>query len=111
LNKLNILWTTDNRETVISMLSMYAINSRTHGWWEQVNVVIWGPSAKLVAEDTEIQALVKEMMDHGVTIEACKACSDLLCVTDQLSHQGIDVKYMGQALTDYLNSDEKLLTL
>lgn len=26
-NKLNILWTTDNKDTVFNMLSMYAINS------------------------------------------------------------------------------------
>jgi len=111
VNKLNILWTTDNKETVISMLSMYAINSKAQGWWEQVNLIIWGPSAKLVAEDAEIQTLVKEMLEHGITVEACKACSELLCVTAALSSQGIDVKYMGQALTAYLKSDDKLLTL
>ena len=39
-NKLNILWTTDNKDTVFNMLSMYAINSLSRKWWEQVNVII-----------------------------------------------------------------------
>ena len=28
-DKLNILWTTDNKDTIFNMLSMYAINSKT----------------------------------------------------------------------------------
>jgi hypothetical protein len=111
MNKLNILWTSDNKETVINMLAMYATNSKAHGWWEEVNVIIWGASAKLVAEDQEIQALIKEMQGHGVNFEACKACSDSLCVSEGLSSQGIDVRYLGQFLTDYLKSGEKLLTI
>jgi len=29
MNKLNILWITDNKDTIFNMLSMYAINSIT----------------------------------------------------------------------------------
>lgn len=28
-DKLNILWTTDNKDTIFNMLSMYVINSKT----------------------------------------------------------------------------------
>ena len=41
-DKLVILWTTDNRETIFNMLSMYAINSKNRGWWNNVEVIIWG---------------------------------------------------------------------
>ncbi|WP_319505578.1 hypothetical protein [Bacteroides graminisolvens] len=54
-NKLNILWTTDNRDTVFNMLSMYAINSVNKDWWEHVNIILWGASVKLVANDTQVQ--------------------------------------------------------
>ena len=33
-DKLNILWTTDNKDTIFNMLSMYVINSKNRGWWE-----------------------------------------------------------------------------
>jgi hypothetical protein len=111
MDKLNILWTTDNKDTVQHMLVMYATNSRLNGWWQEVNLIIWGASAKLVGIDTQIQAEVTEMLNHGITIEACKACTDNLGVTDKLTELGINVRYMGEALTDYIKSGEKILTI
>jgi hypothetical protein len=111
MDKLNILWTTDNKDTVQHMLVMYATNSRLNGWWQEVNVIIWGASAKLVGTDTQIQAEVLEMLNHGITIEACKACTENLGVTDKLTELGVNVKYMGEVLTNYLKSGEKVLTI
>jgi hypothetical protein len=90
---------------------MYATNSRLNGWWQEVNVIIWGASAKLVGTDTQIQAEVLEMLNHGITIEACKACTENLGVTDKLTELGVNVKYMGEVLTNYLKSGEKVLTI
>ena len=111
MDKLNILWTTDNKETVLHMLVMYAINSKANGWWDDVNIIIWGASAKLVATDSEIQSEVVEMKSHGINFEACKACSDHYGVSDKLISLGIVVKYMGEPLTNYLKSGDKILTL
>ena len=41
-DKLNILWTTDNKDTIFNMLSMYTLNSKKRGWWKEVNVILWG---------------------------------------------------------------------
>ncbi len=111
MDKLNILWTSDNKDTVLNMLVMYATNSRLNGWWQEVNLIIWGASAKLVGTDSQIQAEVLEMLNHGITIEACKACTENLGVTDKLTELGINVRYMGEALTVYIKSGEKLLTI
>jgi hypothetical protein len=111
MDKLNILWTTDNKDTVLQMLVMYATNSRLNGWWQEVNVIIWGASAKLVGTDIQIQTEVLEMLNHGITIEACKACTDNLGVTDKLIELGVNVRYMGEALTAYIKSGEKILTI
>ena len=111
MDKLNILWTTDNKDTVLHMLVMYATNSRLNGWWQEVNIIIWGASAKLVDTDSLIQAEVLEMLNHGITIEACKACTDNLGVTDKLTELGVNVRYMGEVLTNYLKSGEKVLTI
>ncbi len=109
--KLNILWTTDNKQTVINMLALYAYNSLKNRWWNEVSVIVWGASAKLIADDKEIQEVIKTMQSAGVTIEACKVCSDNLNVTETLINLDIDVKYMGDPLTTYLKSDAKLLTI
>jgi hypothetical protein len=74
-------------------------------------VIIWGASAKLAGTDTQIQAEVLEMLNHGITIEACKACCDNLGVTDKLAELGVNVRYMGEALTAYIKSGEKVLTV
>ena len=111
MDKLNILWTTDNKDTVFTMLAMYAVNSKINGWWQEVNLIIWGASARLVGNDTGVQAKIIEMIDQGVQIEACKACCDNIGVTEKLMALGIDVRYMGEPLTDYIKSGEKILTV
>ncbi|MDE5419653.1 DsrE family protein [Labilibaculum sp. DW002] len=111
MDKLNILWTTTNKETVTNMISMYSTNALTQSWWKQVNVIVWGGSAKLIAEDVEIQNEIQKMLKVGVSIEACLACSDGYGVTDTLVQLGLDVKYMGEPLTDYIKKGEKILTL
>ncbi len=47
MDKLNILWTTTDKDTIFNMISMYAINSKTYDWWKQVNVIIWGGICKI----------------------------------------------------------------
>ena len=111
MDKLNILWTTDNKDTVFNMVSMYATNSVKNNWWDEVNVIIWGASAKLVGNDTQVQTEVLEMIARGVKVEACKACSDNLGVTEKLIQLGVNVRYMGNALTEYLKSDEKFISI
>jgi len=111
MEKLNILWTTDNKDTVFNMLSMYTTNSIKNTWWDEINVIIWGASAKLVGNDTQVQTEVMEMMARGVHVEACKACSDNLGVTEKLIQLGIHVRYMGNALTGYLKSNDKFISI
>lgn len=111
MDTLNILWTSDNKDTFFNMLAMYAINSRKNNWWDEVNVIIWGASVKLTGNDTQIQTEILEMIASGVKIEACKACADNFGVSDKLMQLGITVRYMGEPMTEYLKSDEKFISV
>ncbi len=111
MDKLNILWTTVDKDTFFNMLSMYAINSKSNGWWKHVNVIIWGASAKLAGSDTQVQTEIIEMINQGVVVEACKDCCDSFGVSEILDKLGVNVRYMGEPLTDYIKRGEKLLTL
>ena len=106
-----VLWTNDNPITVEKMVFMYTVNSLIHGWWGKVTLIIWGAPAKLVSEDDNIQKMVKEALEAGVHITACKACADQLGVTETLEKLNIEVKYWGIPLTEILTSEEKLLTI
>ena len=81
------------------------------GWWKEVTIIVWGASAKLVAEDPGLQQKIKEAMDAGVNITACKACADQLGVTEVLERMKIEVRYWGKPLTEILKRKEALLTI
>ena len=108
---LYVLWTNDNPITAEKMVFMYTINSLKHGWWEKVTLIIWGAPAKLVSEDITMQKKIREALDAGVHVTACKACADQLGVTETLENLGIEVKYWGMPLTEVLKNNEHLLTI
>lgn len=110
-NHLYVLWTSDNVITAEKMVFMYTVNALKHGWWENVTLIVWGAPTRLVAENAAIQARVKEAMDAGVQVTACKACADQLGATETLEGLGIEVKYWGAPLTALLKDDETLLTV
>jgi len=111
MNKLNILWTTDNKDTIFNMITMYACNSKYNGWWDDVNVLMWGASAKLAGVDEEVQTAIRNMIKQGVHVEACKACADSYGVSETLEKLGVEVHYTGVALTKYIKSDQYLITI
>ena len=105
-DELVVLWTSGDREVALKMAFMYTYNSRRFKWgWKNVTLVVWGPSAKLLVSDTELQEHVIEMKEKGVKLLACKKCSDMYGVSNDLRRLGIEVKYMGKPLTDYLRDD------
>jgi hypothetical protein len=110
-NEIYLLWTNGNLITAREMIFMYAINSRLHGWWEKVTIIIWGNATLLVKENQELQDLVKEAMVHGVHVTACKKCADDLEASPILEKLGVEVIYWGQALTKLLKEDKKILSL
>ncbi len=109
--ELNVLWTTGDAITSETMVMLYTINAKKRDWFEQVNIIIWGASAVLIAENTKIQKLVKEALSAGVKIEACLHCADQLNVSDKLREIGVSLDYMGVQLSDIIKNRKNLLTI
>ena len=105
IDKLTILWTTDNEETALNMLLMYALKSNLNNWWTECNIITWGPSNKLVCSNPEVQLFIKQIQDAGAKFFACKRCAEAYGLEDQLTSLGIEVKLMGEPLTAYLQDD------
>ncbi|MDP1621098.1 MAG: DsrE family protein [Bacteroidales bacterium] len=110
MSKLHLLWTTGEKEVAMKVIFPYLINSKANGWWDEINLIIWGPSARLTAGDQEIHSQLQDIMDSGITVEACQACSDAYRVTEKLIDLGITVRYMGGSFSEYLNSEAKVIT-
>lgn len=109
-SKLAVLWTSGDRDVALKMVFMYTYNTKANGWWDTIHLIVWGPSSKLLSQDTELQEYVKKMMSVGVEVVACKACADSYGVSDKLESLGVVVKYMGEPLTKMLKSDWKVMT-
>ena len=109
--KVHILWVNDHPEVAKNMLFMYAINAKKNQWFDEVEIIIWGPSAKLVANNEMIQELIKEALQFEIEVKACIACANQYEVTNDLKRLGIEVYPMGIPLTQILKSKESIITI
>lgn len=109
-DQLLIVWTSGDPDVAHKMVFMYAYNARKNGWWDQVTLLVWGPSAKLSSENSEIQESLKKMKEQGVELLACKGCADQYGISQKLVDLGIEVKYTGTYLTDFIKSGKKVVT-
>lgn len=109
-DKLAIVWTSDDPMLAKTMVLMYAHNAKRQKWFDEVYLVIWGPSAKMVAENTEIQDMLSLAQKDGVVVQACVSCANMYGVSEKLRELGYEVKGMGVPLTNYLKNNYKVLT-
>lgn len=109
-DKLVIVWTSDDPYLAERMVLMYAHAAKTAGWFKEVTLIIWGPSAKMVSENVKIQEKLKAMQNDGVEVQVCIVCATAYRVVEDLKNLNFEVKEMGKPLTDYLKSDAKVLT-
>lgn len=111
MSKLNILWVNDDPNVAHTMVFMYATNAKLKGWWDEVDVIIWGPTAKLVAENAGVQERIKLAQHAGVNVLACISCASQFGVVKELQELNLEVKAMGEPLTELLKNDEKIITI
>ena len=109
-SKLAVVWTSGDPEVAHRMCLMYTHAAKRAGWFDEVLLIVWGPSDRLLAADRDVQAKVKSMIADGVVVQACVACADSYGVSDDLRALGIEVKPMGKPLSDLLQSDWKVIT-
>jgi hypothetical protein len=110
MKKLCVVWTTGEKDVAMRTVFVYLMDAKSMGWWDEINLVIWGPSAKLLASDEEVQMELDFVMQSGIYTEACRGCTEAYGVTAKIKSLGIDVKYMGEALTKYLQSEARVIT-
>jgi hypothetical protein len=108
--KLAVVWTSGDPEVAEKVCFMYTQAAKKASWFDEVVLIVWGPSSRLLAADKELQANVKGMQASGVVVQACVVCADMYGVADDLRQMGIEVKPMGKPLSEMLKTDWKVLT-
>lgn len=92
---------------------MYAINAKKHNWIENVNLMFFGPSEKMIAKaepDGRVAAFLKQAVELGITPIACRAISDGENITTELKGLGVDVEYVGTIISSFIKKDYQVLT-
>ncbi|MBN1379596.1 MAG: DsrE family protein [Gammaproteobacteria bacterium] len=105
-----IVWSSADREVALKTVFLYTMNAKKRGWMDEVTLLIWGPSGKLLVEDPELQKGLETLKEVGVALYACKACSDGLGVSDELTKLGVNVQYTGTLLADAQKNGWYVLT-
>jgi hypothetical protein len=109
-SQLCVVWSSSDPGVAKNVCFMYTHAAKRNGWFGNVHLVVWGPSAKLLAENDELQANINAMQKSGVVVEACVSCANNYGVADELRALDIDVKPMGVPLSDRLKGHWKVLT-
>ena len=110
MNKLLIVWSTSEIEVAKKMVLLYGSVILPRKYWDEAHIMIWGPSAKLLAENVELQEMVLKVQETGVKFSCCVVCSDDYGVSDKLASLGIEMSHTGERLTESLQNDWKVLT-
>lgn len=109
-NKLAVLWTSGDIDVAERVCLVYTHAAKQNEWFDEVVLIVWGPSSKLLAENEALQKKLQAMAKDGVILQACIGCANSYGVTDKLKEMGIDVKGMGMPLTDYMKKGWHVLT-
>jgi len=109
-SKLAVVWTSGDADVAHKVCFMYTNAAKTSKWFDEVTLIVWGPSSRILAGDEKLQKEIKKMMDNGVAVKACVVCANMYGVADRLRQLGIEVKGMGRPLSEMLKSDWKVLT-
>lgn len=104
-NRISILWTSGDPAVAEHVVMPYSFYSKKAGWFDEVRLIVWGPSSKLLSESEVFQKKIAELQEAGVKVEACLVCADSYGVSDQFREMGIEVIPMGKPLSDRLKSD------
>lgn len=110
MDKLLIVWSTAEEEVAKKMVLLYSSVILPRGYWDKAHLMIWGPSAKLLAENEELQKLLTKVKETGVELSCCVVCSDEYGVSDTLASLGIEMIHTGEMLTYALKEDWKVIT-
>ena len=96
-SKLLIIVATGEREKAMTAL-MYAANAMKRNWLDDIKVVYFGPSEKLMVDDPIIRDQAQEIAEAGGSM-ACKYISDRDGVSEKIEELGVRVEYVGSIVS------------
>ncbi|MEF3191783.1 MAG: DsrE family protein [Campylobacterales bacterium] len=108
--KLLIVWSSGDEEVARKMVLLYSGVMMERGYWDEAILMIWGPSAKILAESPQLRNKIKEIKASGVRVMGCIVCAEDYGVSDTLDALEIELTHTGDYLTRCLQEGWRVLT-
>jgi hypothetical protein len=99
-----VVWSNGDRDVALNICLSYVNNAAKNKWFDNIALIVWGPSAKLLANDEELQSKIELIIAGGVRVVADAESAGAYGATDKLKGLGIEVKPMDKPITDLLKA-------
>ncbi|MFZ0448112.1 MAG: hypothetical protein WAL98_02630 [Desulfatiglandaceae bacterium] len=99
-SKVLVIIATGEEEKALTGLR-YAYRTMSEGWLDEVKVMFFGPSERLLVQNEDIAKLAREMSAVEKPI-ACKFISDRDGISDKIEGLGVKVEYVGTIIADFI---------
>ena len=102
-----VVWASGDPDVAHRVALMYAHGAQKANWFEEVRMIIWGPSQRLLAGDQDLKDKIAALREDGVIVEACVACAQTFGLVEILRKElDLPVKPMGAPLSAYLKDPD-----
>jgi hypothetical protein len=108
--KVFVILSSGDREVALEVGLVYPLNAVKNRWMDGVKLIIFGPSEKIAAYDTEVRGRIEELQEAGIDVMACKWCADRMKITTALEDAGVEVVYVGPIISQMLKDGWASLT-
>ena len=84
--QLCVVWSSGDPGVAKNVCFMYTLNAKKRRWIDVVHLVVWGPSAKLLAENEELQADILMAGERGWIVSVTHIESGAFCTLAYGAH-------------------------
>lgn len=106
MNKLLVVWKSNNDIDINNFITPFTLNSVKQNWFDHVELLIWGSSTEKILRDASAQSALSKIIDANINVLACKFCADQVSASDLLESFGVHVVYTGAYLSEKLKDPQ-----
>ncbi len=100
--KVLVIISTENKENALGAL-MFVQNSIKNKRFEDLKLILFGPSEKLASTDQALQSIIADIVSMNGSPVACKAISDMHNIGKELTSLGFKLEYVGDPIGQFIN--------
>ncbi len=109
-SSLVIIWASSDKDVAKSVVLNFVLNARLNGWLDNITLMVWGPSVKLLASDKELQDVFKSLKHTGINLYIDKGSAEDFGVGKAVEDMGAEVAYLGKTLSVCIKQNRKIIT-